>query len=308
MRTYRECPSCRALLTSGQIASGRGECPYCGARLASDTDMPAGWERDDENPYAPPGPALAPQNAPEATIPAGFGGKLVMAFRLLFGQLPLFAALVLTVWIPGHALIDLALAGNPNQADPLKMLQLGQLVEMVFGPIYTAAIITTLAARMAGARLSYLEAMRAGLHHWGRLFLARLMSGLLVLVGIIAFIVPGILLAIRFMFLDEAVVLEGAGAAAARRRSAQLTFGRGLRLVAVFVVSMGLIMAFSLLLAKLVELAGLINVFPVAEVCDCLISVFAVFFHCLVFLYYWEACQQEQNADADSLSGNELQV
>src|SRR5208337_31078 len=149
-----------------------------------------------------------------------------------------FAALVLTIWVPGHLLIDMAVAGKPNQADSLTALQLGNLVEIVFGPIYSAGIITALAARMEGEKTSYVEAMRAGLHHWGRLFGARIVAGLLVGLGIVALIVPGHVLA--------------------------------------------------------------------ADACDCLISVFAVFFSCLLFLYYWEARQQEANAESEIQQEEEI--
>ena len=134
MSSYRECPSCRALLTSGQLSAGAGVCPYCGGKLTLDRDSPYGSDLDLENPYAPPRSALGDGRS-RLPIPASFGGKMVMAFRLLFGQLPLFAALVLTIWVPGHLLIDMAIAGNPNQADTLVVLQLGQLVEFVFGQI-----------------------------------------------------------------------------------------------------------------------------------------------------------------------------
>ena len=58
-------------------------------------------------------------------------------------------------------------------------------------------------------------------------------------------------------------------------------------------------MAFSISLAKILDLAGLLNHSLVADACDCLISVFAVFFNCLLFLYYWEARQQEANAESE---------
>ena len=159
MSSYKECPSCRALLTGGQLSAGSGVCPYCGGKLTLDRDLPHGSDLDLENPYAPPRSSLDDGRS-RLPIPASFGGKMVMAFRLLFGQLPLFAVLVLTIWVPGHLLIDMAVAGNPNQADTLVVLQLGQLIELVFGPIYAAGIITALAARMSGEKTSYLEAMR----------------------------------------------------------------------------------------------------------------------------------------------------
>ena len=210
MSSYTECPSCRALLTGGQLSAGAGVCPYCGGKLTLDRDLPHGSDLDLENPYAPPRSSLG-DGRRKPPIPASFGGKMVMAFRLLFGQLPLFAALVLTIWVPGHLLIDMAVVGNPNQADSADgACNWANLVEIVFGPIYAAGIITALAARMAGEKTSYLEAMRAGLHHWGRLFGARIVAGLLVGLGIVALIVPGLVLAIRFSLIDEVVVLEGA--------------------------------------------------------------------------------------------------
>jgi hypothetical protein len=305
MSSYRECPSCRALLTGGQLSAGAGVCPYCGGKLTLDRDLPHGSDLDLENPYAPPRSSLGDGRS-QPPIPASFGGKMVMAFRLLFGQLPLFAALVLTIWVPGHLLIDMAVAGNPNQADTLVVLQLGQLIELVFGPIYAAGIITALAARMSGEKMSYLEAMRAGLHHWGRLFGARLVAGLFVFLGLIALIIPGLILATRFMLIDEVVVLEGAGAWKSRQRSTQLTWGKALQIFRAWVVSIALMVTFSLSLAKLVDLAGLQNHSLVADACDCLSSVFAVFFNCLLFLYYWEARQQEANAESEIRKEEEI--
>jgi len=305
MSSYRECPSCRALLTSGQLTAGAGVCPYCGGKLALDRDPPNGSDLDLENPYAPPRSSPGDGRG-RLPIPASFGGKVVMAFRLLLGQLPLFAALVLTIWVPGHLLIDMAVAGKPNQADSLTALQLGNLVEIVFGPIYSAGIITALAAQMAGEKTSYVEAMRAGLHHWGRLFGARIVAGLLVGLGIVALIVPGLVLAVRYSLIDEVVVLEGAGARVARQRSSQLTWGKGLLIFRAGVVSIALIMTFSIALAKLLDLAGLQNQVLAADACDCLISVFAVFFSCLLFLYYWEARQQEANAESEIQQEEEI--
>ncbi|MGZ3485429.1 MAG: hypothetical protein ACXVBY_00990 [Isosphaeraceae bacterium] len=305
MSSYKECPSCRALLTGGQLSAGAGVCPYCGGKLTLDRDSPHGSDLDLENPYAPPRSSLDDGRS-RLPIPASFGGKMVMAFRLLFGQLPLFAALVLTIWVPGHLLIDMAVAGNPNQADTLVVLQLGQLIELVFGPIYAAGIITALAARMSGEKTSYLEAMRAGLHHWGRLFGARLVAGLFVFLGLIALIIPGLILATRFMLIDEVVVLEGAGAWKSRQRSTQLTLGKALQIFRAWVVSIALMVTFSLSLAKLVDLAGLQNHSLVADACDCLSSVFAVFFNCLLFLYYWEARQQEANAESEIRKEEEI--
>jgi hypothetical protein len=233
-------------------------------------------------------------------------GKLALALRLLRDQFLLLASLVLTVWIPGSLLINLAVAKNANLADSLGSMRMANLIEGVFGPIYTGAIITALAARMSGQSISYGQALRAGIHHWGRLFGARLVAGLIVLGGIIALIVPGIILAVRFSLIDEVVVLEGRGIETAPRRSLQLTGGKSFRILLACVLAIALIIGFAVLVGTCLELAGRADD-PLVSACgDCLISVFAVFFTCLLFLYYWEARQGELKAELGvSLSEDE---
>ena len=227
-------------------------------------------------------------------------GKILMAFRLLRQQLPLVIALVLTIWIPGQLLIEAALAGNPNPPEPLTVMQLSLLIELVFGPICTAGIITALAGQMYGEKTTYPVAIRAGLHHWGRLFGARIVAQGIVILGLLLFIIPGIVLAVRFSLIDEAVVLEGAGITSARNRSVQLTWGKGgsILLSCAFAISLNLL--FSIALATSLASAGLLADPFVSFLCDTAIRVFAVFFTCLLFLYYWEA--QAEEADAEEAS------
>jgi hypothetical protein len=161
---------------------------------------------------------------------------------------------------------------------------------------------------MSGKKTSYLEAMRAGLHHWGRLFGARLVAGLLVLLGLCAFLIPGLILAARYMLIDEIVVLEGAGVREARLRSSQLTWGKAQQMILAWLVSILFILIFSFSLARLLVLTGLQTYPLVSDACDCLISVFSVFFICLLFLYYWEARQEEASAESHFLTEQEIDV
>ena len=110
------------------------------------------------------------------------------------------------------------------------------------------------------------------------------------------------------MLIDEVVVLEGAGASEARLRSSQLTRGKATQMIRAWLVSIALLLTFSFSLAKLLALSGLQNYPLVADACDCLISVFAVFFNCLLFLYYWEARQQEANEESENRKEQEVDV
>ncbi len=63
-----------------------------------------------------------------------------------------------------------------------------------------------------------------------------------------------------------------------------------------FAISLNLL--FSIALATLRTAAGLLGNPLVAFACDTVIRVFAVSFTCLLFLYYWEARKEEQNAES----------
>jgi hypothetical protein len=56
---------------------------------------------------------------------------------------------------------------------------------------------------------------------------------------------------------------------------------------------------FAVSLATALASAGVLTDPVVSFACDTLIRVFAVFFTCLLFLYYWEATGLEQKAEPD---------
>jgi len=288
MPSFRECPACRALLTDDQLFSTVGVCPYCSRPLVDDGD---------QNPYAPPKSSLESALEP-LYAPRDFGGKLRMAFGLLFGQLALFALLVLTVWIPGNVLIELISAGNANQPDAMATFRLNNLIELIFSPIYAGGVITALARRMNGQKTSYGEAIRAGFHHWGRLFGARFVAGLLIGIGLIALIVPGIILAIRYSLIDDVVVLEGAGASESRRRSTWLVAGKSLKILLAGALSITLILIFSIGLQFLMESIRALDNPVMSILFACVVDVFAVFFTCFLFLFYWEAREEEAERES----------
>jgi hypothetical protein len=136
--------------------------------------------------------------------------------------------------------------------------------------------------------------MEIGFRNWGRLFGARFLTGILVLLGLIAFIIPGIVLLVRYAFLDEVVVLEGADALEARRRSTELTVGRRWQILAAgflfFVSFMLCSFVVQLSLALLPELDTMV----INVIIDCLLDIAYVVIHFVMFLYYWEAARGER--------------
>lgn len=295
MTSFRKCPSCRALLTEEQLASTGGTCPYCNEKVPVANKTSVAADDEFEDPYAPP-IAETGHRLESLSVPPQLGGKIALAGVILVEQLPLFAALVLTVWIPGNLLLEMVEAAGPAGPNPpaaLTAMTLRSLVEIFFSPIYAAGIVTALAARMAGERTSYGDAMRAGLHHWGRLFGAQLVARILITLGLLCFIVPGVFLGIRYMFVNEVVVLEGAGVVDSRWRSTMLTRGREWALFQAGAFSIGIVILTGLTIGATLQVTGIQELPAAAVAGQCLVYVVSAYSFCLVFLFYWEARQVE---------------
>jgi len=216
---------------------------------------------------------------------------LAETFRLLARHFHLFTLIALTVWLPGHLIINYIdfFATSKGAADAgARGFRVGLMVEGFFGPLVVAATLSALARITRGEPVSYAQAMRQGFAIWPRLFLARLVASALVLAGLIALVVPGVLVLLRLAFVDALVVLEGAPLGAALRASNALTVGRrlaifwtgGFLFVAVFSVAM-----------TLSALAGAADHFVVQVLVDCVIAVTQVVFTIALFLFYREARQ-----------------
>jgi hypothetical protein len=274
------------LLTEDQLASTQGQCPYC--------DAPVGARDEFADPDAVPEKIrwrrpLTPLHAPET-----LGGKLATALFLLFDQLALIAGLILLIKLPANVGIELIADRNPNRLDAIEVQRLRTLADLFLGPIYTAGIITVLAHRMAGLPTTFGEAARAGLHNWGRLLAARVVSAFFILGGLVLFIIPGIILAIRYSLLDEAVVLDGAGVSRSRARSAALVSGKELKVLLAGVVAFFLSATVVVLVVDRADQARLLADPVIRGTVESLADVFVSFYWIVMFLFYWEAREEER--------------
>lgn len=242
-------------------------------------------------------PSVRPRRLFEPiSVPFTITEKILLSLRLLLEQLPLLAALVLVITLPANVAIRLIVEKHGNPADPLAPAMLIMLVEVFFGPIYGAAIVVAMANRMAGRATDFGEAIRTGIDHWARLFAARFVASLLIFLGLFAFIIPGIILAIRYSLIDEVMVLEGSSIADSRNRSASLVYGRGLKIFQAGLLLRILIAGFASLVARVMVQADWFDDPMARALFDSLINVFAISFAILLFLFYWEAREEEQSA------------
>ena len=221
--------------------------------------------------------------------------KLSEAAGILGSNLWLFSRITLTVWLPGNLLVNYVAYHVPLTEEQALMApaRMTMWIEGIFGPIYIGATVYALSKLVSGQAVSYSEAIGVGFRKWGALFAARFVAGLIIMAGIIAFIIPGVYLSLRYVVLDSAVILEGAGVSRARQRSAKLTQGRKLRIFGTAVVFYVGITLLSFLIYRPLSFFEQLNTMAAAVAIDCVLDVGFLLIPIAMFLYYWEARQQE---------------
>ncbi len=209
--------------------------------------------------------------------------------RLLVRHFDLFTMIVLTVWLPGHLVINYIDFFAPSKGTPVAAahgFRVALLVEGVFGPLVVAATLAALVRIKRGEPATYGAAMRWAFILWPRLFMARVVISVIVLAGLIALVVPGVVLLVRLAFVDALVVLDQVPLGQALRVSNALTVGRRR---AIFWTGGALFVTVFSVAAMLSALAGLLEHFVVQVLVDCVIAVTQTMLTIAMFLFYWEA-------------------
>lgn len=230
--------------------------------------------------------------------------KIREAVGLLATNLVLFSSIVLTVWLPGSILLVYlrlyvfpATSGGDEFAMLAQELRVSNAIELAFGPLYTGAILYAASRLKQGLPTTYGESMSYAARKSFKLLGTRLGTGLIVLAGLIAFIVPGVILALRFALIDEIVVLEGVEGTTARNRSARLTQGKRWdilgTLILTFVGVAIAIVLISFILELPLSLIGQTENFVIAVIGECISNILLVLLIIVLFLFYWEAKNQQ---------------
>jgi hypothetical protein len=176
-------------------------------------------------------------------------GRNLVPFGLL--------ALVL-VGVPG-AIAEVGKTLSKQDGGYTFLTALGGVVTLVTRPILLGALFHGTVRDLDGERPSMADCLRAGRRRWGTLLGLSIWSGLLIGLGFIFLVVPGVMLAVRWAVAGPLVALGGDGIQGSMERSAELTEGRRwsifLLYLIVFIAIFGLLFVFgagsALLLPKL---------------------------------------------------------
>jgi len=229
--------------------------------------------------------------------------KIRSAVELFTANLTLFSLIVLTVWLPGSILLvylRLYVFTETVGGDEFRALtqeyRVSNAIELILGPFYVGALLHAASQLKQGLRASYSESMSHAARRSFKLLGTRIGTGLIVLAGLIALVIPGIVLALRFALVDAVVILEGVEGANARKLSVRMTQGKrwsilgALVLTVVGVTVVSALVSFMLYLP--LSLVGQRENFVIALIYECINSILFALLYIVLFLFYWDAKNQ----------------
>jgi len=172
------------------------------------------------------------------TTPQSIGGVLDSGFRLirecfkLAFLLGLAAALVAA---PFNRTLRAVMLDSPNAASAPTVL-IGGLVTIVIVLTLYGALLAALDSTARGQPLALSDALRQGLRRGPALFLVGLCYGVLVAVGCVLLVIPGLFLMILLVYAYAASVTERLGPIASLQYSRDLVRGHWWRTAGLFTI------------------------------------------------------------------------
>lgn len=167
------------------------------------------------------------------------GDVIGRGFRLYFSNLTTFVPLSLIAFLPvwlGLLLVEQGAAMGPGGAGASVFIMVA--LQTVAGYWLQAALVYGTISSMRGHPASFGETFAKALAALGSVILLGIVISFLVGLGMILFIVPGIIVMVMFFVAIPAAVVERNGVGAAMTRSRELTKGHRWSIFALFVVMM----------------------------------------------------------------------
>ena len=167
----------------------------------------------------------------ELRRPREVGDLFRDAWAVFRNHAGLFLMLSAAVAIPAGVIVEgigqgMLTSSYDSSPSPLDQLIPAFVGLLVVGPIITAICIYALREIAVSQRPAAGQVLVAGFEAFTPLFAAVLLAAAGVVLGLICFILPGVFLAVRWYFVPQTVVVEGARGAGALSRSGQLVQGR----------------------------------------------------------------------------------
>ncbi len=170
---------------------------------------------------------------PIVTVRARTGVELIDAsFQFYRENFSLLLTTTLTAFAP-IALFEYMSARDPGD---VTVSLSTQLVTWFFAALAQAATIEIVATRYMGEDITPADALRAVWKRIGTVLAVTVVYGLVVGLGVILLVIPGIYVATKYFAAMAAAMVEGHRVGRAMERSGELTVGSKLRILGIFFV------------------------------------------------------------------------
>ena len=175
-------------------------------------------------------PTSPPTHDSPAASPLPAGDKLPSAFSLFPPSSQLvrknLVSFVILILLPGAYLAVLQLALNPKTVDKHIATWLGPFVIFGLFSLVTFAAKPLLELRVVqGQRLQFLQAVKGSFHYYWRLLGLYIVFGFLLFIGILLFIVPGLIVYRRYALAAYFLIDRDISIGEAMNQSAAITKG-----------------------------------------------------------------------------------
>ena len=172
---------------------------------------------------------MPPQHADGITRPIGpptTVGEILLAGLSLYGaNAAAVIGVTVAIWLPIELLQSYYEYFVADASDVGRSFGMTIWIENLLGVIPIASVVAIGNAAMNGERPSIWFGLRSGLEAWPRMVGTRIIVGLITILGLVVFVVPGIYFAVRTTLAEQAAVIERMNPMASTQRSFQLTQG-----------------------------------------------------------------------------------
>ena len=160
--------------------------------------------------------------------------------RLYFSNLPFIIFTVLIIFAPVDLLKNFLLYEAHQNENIMLSVRIDSVLSLIFDTLFTPVILYALFTRVkTQTPITLRQAFSFGMEKWGRVFRYTFSFNARIILGVILFVIPGFILAVRYALVAVVATLEDPRGLDVWDRSWKLTAKHGWKILALFVISGG---------------------------------------------------------------------
>ncbi len=200
---------------------------------------------------------MTDEHTPSSGNDVTIGGILHTTIGVVTKNFVVLFVLTAIFYAPSLVVQYLQIEGTAAGQIDFNLLVIGSIISIILQYALISAVTYTVYASLQGQSAGIGTSMAQGIRHMFPVILVSILATILMAVGLILLIVPGIIVAIMLTVAVPAVVVERAGIFGSLRRSAELTKGYRWSIFGLFVVLVVIYFVIALVVGAVLGFAAL---------------------------------------------------